>query len=147
MRRNLLAAKTRPVLRDAWREIRKGAQLPHRDWPQLPGPSFLRRAVADGPGGTSDTKGRFVTYWGTSNQMGLGLAGLRLPAGDPGTGEDLPLLAFQLDWIEPISVDSLLFLTDNANGVQIGGGMRKARWAALRKALAELERESAVGEK
>lgn len=146
MRRNLLATKTRPVLRDAWREIRKGAQLPHRDWPQLPGPSVFRRAVSDGPGSTPDTRGKFATYWGTSNQMGLGLAGLRLPRGD-GSGLDLDLISFQMDWVEPINVDHLLMLTDNANGVHVAGTMRKSRWKALRRATEELERELAASEK
>ncbi|GAA5843509.1 hypothetical protein JCM9279_000772 [Rhodotorula babjevae] len=146
MRRNLLATKTRPVLRDAWREIRKGAQLPHRDWPQLPGPALFRRAVSDGPGATGDTSGKFATYWGTSNQMGLGLAGLRLPRGD-GSGLDLDLLSFQMDWVEPINVDHLLMLTDNANGVHVAGTMRKSRWKALRRATEDLERELALSEK
>ncbi|BGP40559.1 hypothetical protein JCM10449v2_004521 [Rhodotorula kratochvilovae] len=147
MRRNLLSAKTRPVLRSAWREVRKGAQLPHRDWPQLPGPRFPRRALAaDGPGASDETRGRFVTYWGTSNQIGLGLAGLSLPAGDA-QGTDLPLLAFQMDWVEPINVDHLLMLTDNANGVQIAGTMRRSRWKALKKAVEELERGTSVREK
>ncbi|GAA6002037.1 uncharacterized protein JCM10292_001810 [Rhodotorula paludigena] len=145
MRRNLLGTKTLPQLRTCWPEIRNGGSLPHRDWPSLFGTNVVRKLCSDGPGTTraSKTRGKFVNYWGASNQMGLGMAGLAIPTTEGGA-EDLPLLSFNLDWIEPIEVDRLLMLTDTAIGVTVGGSMRRSRWKALRAKVDELERELAT---
>ncbi|GAA5912467.1 hypothetical protein JCM6882_005521 [Rhodosporidiobolus microsporus] len=130
-----------PALKTAWQQIKTAASsvggilLPTRDW-----------APGESPETATATKGPYTTRWLASNQLSVGLADFSLPSSSSSSAstEDLPLLAFYLASEAPGVLDHVLPLQQlpgaAGGGVAMSATMRRGRWAALERAVEELER-------